>query len=56
MLDHKRIAEEAGIQIDCVFFSLEFAPRDSLDILQGREHKKILFHNLSFCFLNKLIG
>jgi hypothetical protein len=27
-----------------------------LDILQGREHKKILFHNLSFCFLNKLIG
>jgi len=52
MLDHKRIAA-ADIQTDCVFFSLGSAPRDSLDILQGREHKKILFHNLPFCFLKK---
>jgi hypothetical protein len=57
MLDHKRTpAAAADIQTDCVFFSLESAPRDSLDILQGKEHKKILFHNLPFCFLKKLIG
>jgi hypothetical protein len=55
MLDYKRIAA-AGIQTDCVFFSMESAPWDPWDILQGREHKKILFHNLPFCFLKKLIG